>query len=104
MVELGGHPTHRPTEFPVYQRIKDVLRAEIASGQHPAGSAFITQKALCERFTVSMTTAVRVLNELAAEGLLVRRRGLGTFVTDALPSRRNDVGGTVACILHGLSG
>lgn len=95
----------RRDKGPAYQRIKDVLRAEIATGQHQAGSAFITQKALCRRFSVSTTTAVRVLNELAAEGLLIRRPGRGTFIPDVPvsgPRPTEDSRVTVACILHGL--
>jgi GntR family transcriptional regulator of arabinose operon len=36
---------------------------------------------------VSTTTAVRALNELVAEGVVVRRRGRGTFVAQRTPAR-----------------
>lgn len=94
-------------DAPAYLRIKDTLRAEVAQGVFTAGSPFISQRELCERFSVSSTTAVRVLNELAAEGLLVRRRGRGTFVADsaAAPTRHTSEGQpAIACIVHGLSG
>lgn len=64
------------TSGPKYQRIKDELRAEVARDEYEA-APFITQNQLRERFQVSSTTAVRALNDLVAEGLLVRRRGQG---------------------------
>lgn len=93
------------TSEPKYQRIKDELRAEVARDEFEAGAPFITQNQLRERFQVSSTTAVRALNDLVAEGLLVRRRGLGTFV--AAPGGRADGSaapqrsGVIACIISG---
>ncbi|WP_335935728.1 LacI family DNA-binding transcriptional regulator [Streptomyces sp. PTD5-9] len=93
------------TSGPKYQRIKDELRAEVARDEYEAGAPFITQNQLRERFGVSSTTAVRALNDLVAEGLLVRRRGRGTFVADASdragepsPAHRS---GVIACIISG---
>src|SRR3712207_6188271 len=65
---------------PLYRHVKQELLAAIARGEYVADQPFITQREVCERFDVSTTTAVRALNELVAEGELVRRRGLGTFV------------------------
>ncbi|MFE7354064.1 GntR family transcriptional regulator [Streptomyces sp. NPDC057543] len=93
------------TSGPKYQRIKNELRAEVARDEYETGAPFITQNQLRERFGVSSTTAVRALNDLVAEGLLVRRRGLGTFVADssdrtaeASPAHRS---GVVACVISG---
>ncbi|MFB7914509.1 substrate-binding domain-containing protein [Streptomyces sp. NPDC056061] len=93
------------TSGPKYQRIKDELRAEVARDEYEAGAPFITQNQLRERFGVSSTTAVRALNDLVAEGLLVRRRGRGTFVAD--PAERAAEppaahrSGVVACVISG---
>ncbi|MCX4849964.1 GntR family transcriptional regulator [Streptomyces sp. NBC_00893] len=94
------------TSGPKYQRIKDELRAEVARDEYEAGAPFITQNQLRERFQVSSTTAVRALNDLVAEGLLVRRRGQGTFVADPgdraaakpSPAYRS---GVIACVISG---
>ncbi|MBO0883387.1 MAG: GntR family transcriptional regulator, partial [Mycobacterium sp.] len=107
MASEGGGSGDDPTGGPAYLRIKDILRHDIASGTFAAGSPFISQRELCERFSVSTTTAVRVLNELAAEGLLVRRRGRGTFVADtpmATATRTENSDRAIACVLHGLGG
>ncbi|MBD0420224.1 GntR family transcriptional regulator [Streptomyces sp. TRM S81-3] len=55
----------------------------IARGEYRPDAPFTTRREICERFEVSMGTAVRVLNELVQEGVLVRRRGRGTFVAEA---------------------
>ena len=70
---------------PLYERIKRALRTEIADGRYVAGQPFVTQREVCARFGVSTITAVRALNDLVAEGILVRRRGRGTFVAEAAP-------------------
>lgn len=87
---------------PLYQQIKQALRAEIDAGRFDPAAPFVTQREVCERFGVSSITAVRALNDLVAEGVLVRRRGLGTFVA---PSRaRLSRSGVIACIVNGLHG
>ncbi len=69
---------------PLYQQVKESLRAAVTRGDHPPGARFVTEREVCERFGVSTTTAVRALNALVAEGLLVRRQGSGTFVADGV--------------------
>lgn len=103
--DMTAGPGRDPASGPVYQTIKATLRQEVAAGLYRPGMPFITERALCERFGVSSTTAVRVLNDLAAEGLLVRRRGLGTFVAEvsakpAPPAATSSVTPMITCILH----
>jgi GntR family transcriptional regulator of arabinose operon len=81
---------------PLYQQVKRALLADIAAGRYSAGLPFVTQREICERFDVSHATAVRALNDLAAEGHLVRRRGQGTFVAES----PKGTDGTIACILQ----
>ena len=90
---------------PAYQQITRVLRQEILDGRYPPGAPFMTQRSLCERFGVSSTTAVRVLNDLAAEGLVSRRRGRGTFIAAASerrPAGHGAGGPVISCIIHNL--
>ncbi|GAA4202228.1 GntR family transcriptional regulator [Actinocatenispora rupis] len=90
---------------PLYQRIKAELRAAVGRGEYEPGSPFVTQRELCERYGVSTTTAVKALNDLVAEGLLVRRRGRGTFVAEqAERTAGSGAPSAVACIVHGLPG
>jgi GntR family transcriptional regulator of arabinose operon len=82
---------------PLYQQVKRELLAAIAAGEYSPGRPFVTQREICERFGVSHATAVRALNELAAEGHVIRRRGQGTFVAERKPAVGDQ---TVACILQ----
>jgi GntR family transcriptional regulator len=73
--------------IPLYHQIYVVLREQILSGVYADQAMVPTEQTLSERFGVSRITAKRALDELAAEGLVVRRRGRGTTVVGRLPSR-----------------
>lgn len=66
---------------PLYYRLYAILRERITNGVHPAGSVLPSEAELTAAFNVSRITAKRALDELAAEGLVVRTRGRGTTVT-----------------------
>lgn len=85
---------------PLYQHVKTELLAAIARNEYVRGEPFITQRELCARYQVSTTTAARALNELVMEGVLVRRRGQGTFVADqpVKPAPVRSAEGTIAYI------
>lgn len=70
---------------PLYEQVKQELREAIARHEYVHDEPFITQRELCARYRVSTTTAARALNELVLEGVLVRRRGQGTFVAESAP-------------------
>jgi GntR family transcriptional regulator len=67
---------------PKYQRIADVLRAAIVSGEWPPGQKVPPETALLDRFGVSLPTLRQAIGVLRAEGLLVSRHGVGTFVKE----------------------
>jgi LacI family transcriptional regulator len=96
----GGGDTPRT---PLYAQVKRALLDAIGSGAYSPGVPFVTQREICERFGVSHATAVRALNELAAEGWVVRRRGQGTFVAEQ-PGRGSGSGAaggrSIACVLQ----
>jgi len=57
-----------------------VMRDQIVSGVLMPGAALPKEESLCEQFGVSRITVRRALGDLAAQGLVLRRHGLGTFV------------------------
>jgi GntR family transcriptional regulator of arabinose operon len=95
-------PTEDPP-LPRYQQVKQELREAIARREYTPDQPFITQRQVCERFGVSTTTAVRALNDLVTEGVLVRRQGRGTFVADRpeAPPARPASRRSIACVIHG---
>jgi DNA-binding LacI/PurR family transcriptional regulator len=64
----------------LYQEICAKLSEEIRSGKRLPGDRVETERELAEKHNVSRITSKRALNLLEEEGLVVRRRGLGTFV------------------------
>ncbi|MGZ8289647.1 MAG: histidine utilization repressor [Telluria sp.] len=65
---------------PIFQRIKDYLLGEIASGRWKEGDVVPSEQALVRQFGVSRMTVNRAVRELTAEQVLTRRQGSGTFV------------------------
>jgi len=65
---------------PLYHQIFSWLRDQIVSGHLAHGAQVPTEFELAESFNVSRITSKRALDELAAEGLVERRRGRGTHV------------------------
>ncbi len=74
-------PARRPS---LAQRLVLELSQKIHSGEWPAGSKLPTEQALTEAHGVSRTTVREALSQLQAEGLVETRRGIGTFVVDAV--------------------
>ncbi len=77
-----------PRAVPVHSQIQRILRAKIASGEWATCERLPTEFALMRRFRVSRTTTRRALGALQADGLIVRRPRLGTFVSAGAASHR----------------
>ncbi len=71
----------RDSEVPLYQQIAKPIEEAILTGSLPAGAMIEDEVSMATRLDVARPTARRALQELAARGLLTRRRGVGTRVT-----------------------
>jgi GntR family transcriptional regulator len=69
-----------PRFSPLYRQIKDLLLEGLRGGEWRPGEAIPSEMELAARFRVSQGTVRKAIDELAAENLLVRRQGKGTFV------------------------
>ncbi len=69
-----------PRFSPLYQQIKALLTTSLKEGAWRPGEAIPSEIELARRFEVSQGTVRKAIDELAAENLLVRRQGKGTFV------------------------
>ena len=65
---------------PIFQKIKDYLVGEIATGRWKEGELVPSEQALVRQFGVSRMTVNRAVRELTAEQVLTRRQGSGTYV------------------------
>jgi GntR family transcriptional regulator len=72
---------------PLYQQIKALLVMALDAGEWKPGEAIPSEIELAARFQVSQGTVRKAVDELAAENLLLRRQGKGTFVATHLEPR-----------------
>lgn len=92
-----GAPTRRivrspttPTldgKGPIWQQIRRALANPIVSGAWPPGTRIPTEAALTRSFRASRMTVGRAIQSLAGEGLVKRRRGIGTIVAESALER-----------------
>jgi GntR family transcriptional regulator len=72
--------TSSPTFSPLYRQIKSLILQGLESGEWRPGEAIPSENDLAARFSVSQGTVRKAIDEMAAENLLVRRQGKGTYV------------------------
>lgn len=72
--------THAPAFSPLYLQIKSLVTKGLQAGEWKPGEAIPSEGDLAQRFGVSQGTVRKAIDEMAAEHLLVRRQGKGTFV------------------------
>src|SRR5688572_11237684 len=78
---------------PLYEQIVEQVRQQIMAGELAAGTPLPSLRALAGELRVSLITATRAYNDLAAEGLIVNVPGKGSFVAQIDPdeARRNSL-------------
>jgi GntR family transcriptional regulator len=85
-LEFDGAPA-------LYYQIKQQIKRSIEGGELAPGAPLPSEISLCEVYGVSRPTVRQAMKELISEGLLERRRGVGTFV--AQPKLRHPLGSVV---------
>ena len=68
---------------PLYYQIREDLRQKISANEYPPNSMIPSEAELCEIYDVSRITVRRAILDLVQEGLLVRGKGKGTFVSES---------------------
>jgi GntR family transcriptional regulator len=79
--------TGRPHAQPLYKEVRLRLTQGLMAGEWRPGQAIPSEARLAERFGVSLGTVRKAIDELAAEKILVRQQGRGTFVAAHTPDR-----------------
>lgn len=75
--------------FPLYFRLKEVIKEKIESGEWKPGDQIPNELLLTEEYQVSRSTVRQAILGLVREGLLYRKQGKGTFVAE--PKVEGDV-------------
>ena len=68
--------------IPFYIQVKDTIRSVIEQNLLKPGELIPGESDLCEYFEVSRAVIRQALNDLYHEGLIVRKKGKGTFVCE----------------------
>jgi len=71
-----------PRYRPLYQQVYDFLVRQIAAGEWGPGESLPSEQALAGRLNVSQGTVRKALDALAADSLIDRRQGKGTYVAE----------------------
>jgi GntR family transcriptional regulator len=74
----------------LYQQIVEGLRRGISDGRIAPGTPLPSVRKFAEDLLVSVITVSRAYEELERDGLIYRRQGLGTFVSDEAGDRSRD--------------
>lgn len=78
--QLARNAQNSPTFSPLYRQIKALMLHSLEAREWGPGDAIPSEAELAIRFNVSQGTVRKAIDEMAAENLLVRRQGKGTFV------------------------
>ncbi len=69
-----------PNYRPLYDQIKILITQSLVAGEWKPGDVIPSEMELANRFQVSQGTVRKAIDALAAENILIRRQGKGTFV------------------------
>ena len=74
-----------------YKDIANDIRSKITDGEYTYGQKLPYEYVLCMRYNCNKETMKKALDILVKEGLIIRRRGAGTFVKDYDPSEKKNL-------------
>ena len=75
------NPCEIERKIPKYEKMKNHILSMIESGELKSGDKLPTEEELAARFAFSLTTTKKALTDLAGEGVIIRIKKKGTFVS-----------------------
>lgn len=84
------------SSIPLYYQLYLILQRGIRDHALVSGEKFPAEEAIGAHFSVSRPTANRAVQELINRGWLVRKRGRGTFVQNAVPTQLSLLNNTLS--------
>lgn len=76
------------SDIPLYAQLVGIIKRNISTGALAVGDLLPSEAELCRWMNISRNTVRQAIGELEDEGLVVRKRGRGTFVADPATNRR----------------
>lgn len=74
---------------PAYIQLKMILSSQIEAGVWKQGECISSERELSKIYGISRMTIRQALAELVQEGILIKRKGKGTFVSDTKFTQKN---------------
>ncbi len=68
--------------IPLYYQLENAIRKKIEEGQYQPGAKIPSERKLSEKIDLSRMTIRKAISNLVEKGILERRRGQGTFVSE----------------------
>ena len=75
--------------IPIYVQLREQILALIGRGLLKPGEQLPTMRQVAVVLRIDLNTVQRAYAELERDGVLAKRRGVGSFVTETPPSPRN---------------
>ena len=73
---------------PIWKQIEDEVRRLVAGGRLPAGEVVPSVRDLAKQLRINPATVARAYASLVDAGILIIKRGEGTYVAESLPLLR----------------
>jgi GntR family transcriptional regulator len=83
LVNSPGKPALSAVGAPLHHQLYSILRSGIITGRYPKGGLLNSETELMSVYGVSRATVRRAMLSLEHEGLIERRQGLGTRITQS---------------------
>lgn len=65
---------------PLYLQVQMDILTAISRGDYPPGEPLPTENEFCEKYGVSRATVRKAVENLSADGIVIKQHGVGTFV------------------------
>ena len=75
--------------IPIYVQLREQILALIGRGRLKPGTQLPTMRQVAVALRIDLNTVQRAYAELERDGVLLKQRGVGTFVSQAAPPPRN---------------
>jgi GntR family transcriptional regulator len=76
----SGNSIDFENNIPYYIQLIDIIKTKISSGEWQVEDRIPSEPELCDAYGVSRTVVRQALREIELEGLIIRRKGKGTYV------------------------
>lgn len=75
-------PVQKPVYNPLYLQVKEILQKKIVDSIYPRGAVIPSESRLAAEFHTSVSTIRQALSILVSEGVLTKKQGKGTFISE----------------------